>query len=246
VSLLSLEGVCKRVREGRGELTVLQDVSLDIEQGDFIGIWGVRRSGKTTLLEVAAGRDTPDEGRIYFDGADVTRMSLDERARLGRHGGIGLVNADWHPTRNEPVIEHVALPLLSDGMTMRGARAPAWRVLERLGIAGCAHLPADRLSSAERVRVALARALVHDPRVLLVDEPAVLLRPTEATELYELLRSLCGDGRLALVIASEEIAPIRKAGRMFSIDSGQLRAMDPARGMLVQFPGRAQGRPGSA
>jgi len=89
--------------------------------------------------------------------------------------------------------------------------------------------------------VALAQTLVHGPRLLLVDEPAVPLRPSEGVELYELLRSLGRDSGLAIVIASEDIAPIRKARRMFSIDAGCLRSMDRP-GTLVQFPERMHAR----
>lgn len=241
MSLLSLERVSKRYPDGRREITVLQDVSLEINERDFVGIWGVRRSGKSTLLQIASGKEPPDEGAVRFDGNDVTRMSPDRRAKLLRHGGIGLVCVDWSPERNKPVIEHVALPLLSDGMSLREAREPAWRALEHVGIAGCAYMPADRVSHGERVRVALAQTLVHKPRVLLVDEPAVHLKPSEGVELYELLRSLGRDSQLAIVIASEDIAPIRKAQRMFSIDAGNLRSMDRP-GTLVPFPERMHDR----
>jgi lipoprotein-releasing system ATP-binding protein len=241
MSLLSLERVFKRYPDGRREITVLDDVSLEVDEGDFVGIWGVRRSGKSTLLQIASGKEPPDEGAVRFDGNDVTRMSPDRRAKLLRHGGIGLVSVDWSPERNKPVIEHVALPLLSDGMSLREAREPAWRALELVGIAGCAYMPADRVSHGERVRVALAQTLVHKPRVLLVDEPAVQLKPSEGVELYELLRSLGRDSQLAIVIASEDIAPIRKARRMFSIDAGSLRSMDRP-GTLVPFPERMHAR----
>lgn len=241
MSLLSLQNVVKRYPDGRREITVLDDVSLEVDDGDFVGIWGVRRSGKSTLLHVAAGKECPDQGTVRFDGADVTRISADRRARLQRHGGIGLVSANWCPERNKPLLEHVALPLLSDGMSLREAREPAWRALERVGIAGCASMPADRVSHGERVRAALAQTLVHEPRVLLVDEPAVPLRPSESVELYELLSSLGRDSQLAIVIASEDIAPIRKARRMFSIDAGRLRSMDRP-GTLVPFPERPHTR----
>jgi putative ABC transport system ATP-binding protein len=241
MSLLTLQNVVKRYPDGRRELTALDDVSLEVDDGDFVGIWGVRRSGKSTLLQVAAGKEPADVGTVRFDGADVTGMSADRRARLLRHGGIGLLSVNWSPDRNTPVLEHVALPLLSDGMSLREAREPAWRALERVGIAGCAYMAADRISHGERVRVALAQTLVHEPRLLLVDEPVVPLRPSEGVALYELLHSLGRDSQLAIVIASEDIAPIRKARRMFSIDAGKLRSMDQP-GTLVPFPERKHTR----
>jgi ABC-type ATPase involved in cell division len=136
--------------------------------------------------------------------------------------------------RNESAVEHVALPLLSDGMSLRAAKAPAHAALARLGVADCAYVPLDDLSRVERIRVDLAQALVHHPRVLLVDEPSALLSPTEAVDLYGQLRALGADSRLAIVVASEDVAPIRKAQRMLSIDCGRLRSMDHP-GTVVQL-----------
>ncbi len=241
MSLLCLEHVSKRFPEGRGQASVLEDLSLEVDRGDFIGIWGMRRSGKTTLLRIAAGRELPDEGKVWFDGQQLTDMSQDRRATLQRRNGIGLLSSDWRPERNKPAVEHVALPLLSDGMSLHEARAPAWKALERAGAAPWAHMPAGRLSQGERIRVALAQILVHEPRVLLVDEPAILLKPSEGVELYDLLRSLTGSGGIAVVIASEDVAPIRKARRLMSLGSGKLRNTDQ-RGTLLPFPERASTR----
>ncbi|MGA2453672.1 MAG: ATP-binding cassette domain-containing protein [Solirubrobacteraceae bacterium] len=235
MSLLSLRHVSKRYLDGRQQRTVLDDVSLEIDPGDFVGVWGMRRSGKTTLLRVAAGTELPDEGEVCFDGHDMTKLSTDARARLQRHDGIGLVWTDWRPGRNKPVLEHVALPLLSDGMSLRSAKEPAHRALARLGISGCAYMSVDRLSRVERIRVGLAQALVHQPRLLLVDEPSVPLRPSEAVDLHGLLRSLGQDSSIAIVLASEDIGPIRSARRMMSIDSGKLRSMDQ-QGTVLAFP----------
>jgi ABC-type lipoprotein export system ATPase subunit len=207
MSLLCLEGVSHRYRDGRGHVVVLDDASFEVEAGEFVGIWGLRRSGKTTLLHIAAGMKHPDAGTVFFDGLEMTGMSADRRAELRRRNGVGLLSGDWQPLRNRETIEHVALSLLSDGMSMREGKQSAWRVLERLGIADCGHLPADRLSTAERLRLALARVLVHEPRLLLVDEPAVLLRRSESVAFYELLRSLRRDSGLAVVVASEDVAP---------------------------------------
>jgi putative ABC transport system ATP-binding protein len=234
MTLLSLEHVTKRYLDGRVQHKVLDDVSLQVDPGDFIGIWGMRRSGKTTLLRVAAGIELPDEGEICFDGRQMTSISGSARAKLRRHNGIGLVRTEWRPGRNKPVVEHVALPLLSDGMSLRDAKEPAHLALARLGVSDCAYLSVDCLSRDERVRVGLAQALVHEPRLLLFDEPPVL-SPSEAVELYKLLSSLGRDSNIAVVIACEDIAPIRRARRMMSIDEGRVRSMDRS-GTVIAFP----------
>jgi predicted ABC-type transport system involved in lysophospholipase L1 biosynthesis ATPase subunit len=240
MSLLTLEHVSKGYPDGRGKISVLTDVSWEIEDGDMIGVWGMRRSGKSTLLRVASGQEQPDEGVVCFDGQNMAGLSPDDYAKLLRHRGIGLLGSDWRPLRSKAVIEHVALPLLSDGMSLRDARGPAWRALERVGATGCAHLPATRLSHGERVRVHLAQLLVHEPQLLLVDEPAALLRPGEGLEFCDLLRSLNRDLSIAVVIASEDVAPMRKMRRVMSIGSGKLRSMEE-RGTLVRFPERTAG-----
>jgi lipoprotein-releasing system ATP-binding protein len=241
MSLLCLEHVSKRFAEGREEITVLEEVSLEVDDGDFVGLWGMRRSGKTTLLRVAAGSELPTSGCVWFAGRDVARMSPNEHARLRRRGGIGLLCGDWRLERDEHGLEHVALPLLSDGMTLREARKPALRALERVGIGECAHLHVSGLSQSERIRLGLAQILVHTPRLLLVDEPAVLVRPSEGLKLYELLRSLNRDLGLTIIVASEEIAPLRTARRVMSIGDGRLRSMDEP-GTIVPFPERRAAR----
>jgi putative ABC transport system ATP-binding protein len=242
MNVIALEHVTKRYRDGHRQIDVLDDVCLEIYEGEWLGVWGPRRSGKSTLLQVAAGRLRPDEGKAYFNGSEISRMSTDALARLQRRGGVGLLSGDWRPIRTQPVIEYAALPLLSDGLSLREAREPAWRALERAGVASCAYMPAERLSARERVRVSLARVLVHRPRVIMLDEPAALLRPSEAAELYELLRSLGRESPVSIVIASEELAAIRKADRIVSIDDGQLREMQTP-GTLVQFPDPPRRRP---
>jgi len=237
VTLLELDGVSKSYLDGRSVVSLLNRVSLEIDSGELVGVWGPRRSGKSTLLRVAGGLEPPDEGEIRFDGRNTTALSADERARIHRTNGMRLVATDWRPERNASVIDHVTLSLLSAGMSLRDAKAPAHAMLERVGVAQCAYWRAERLSGAERIRVDLARALVHTPRLLLVDEPAVVLSPSEAVSLHELLRELRRDLRLTIVIASEQIAPIRTAGRLLSLDRGRLRSTDTP-GTVLAFPDR--------
>jgi ABC-type lipoprotein export system ATPase subunit len=237
VTLLRLEDVSKAYLDGRRAVSVLDGVSLEIDAGEFVGIWGPRRSGKTTLLRVVGGLEQPDSGRMCFDGTDTTALSADERARIHRRDGVRLVSSDWRHERNASVIDHVTISLLSSGMSMREARLPAHEMLERVGASQSAYWAAARLSGAERTRVNLARALVHRPRLLLVDEPAVVLNPSEAVALYELLGSLRRDLGFAIAIASEDVAPLRAAGRLLSLDRGRLRSADTP-GIVVAFPDR--------
>jgi predicted ABC-type transport system involved in lysophospholipase L1 biosynthesis ATPase subunit len=235
MSLFAFEHVTKCYPDGRRLHTVLEDVSFEIDVGDFVGLWGVRRSGKSTLLRIAAGLESPDEGRILFDGQDLTGLSGDGRAELLRAHGIGFVTSGWRPSVSQEVIEYVAVALLPDALSLRQARHVAREQLERMGVLNCAHMLTDRLSIGEAVRVGLAQALVRQPRLLLVDEPAVLPSPTERHELYRLLTSLGRSSALAVVVASEDVGIVRRARRKMTIGAGTLRSMDKE-GEVVSFP----------
>jgi predicted ABC-type transport system involved in lysophospholipase L1 biosynthesis ATPase subunit len=241
MTLLSLSQVTRRYGDGRREVAVLDRVCMEVDAGDFVGVWGPRRSGKTTLLRVAAGIEAPNAGAVCFDGHVLTRMGAGERARLLRGNGIAHVCGDWRPQLSQLAVDSVAMPLLSDRTAMRDARRLARLALEKVDASGCADVWTSRLSQGERIRVALARAIVREPRLLLVDEPAVSPSPVECGELYALLRSLARDTRLAVVVASEDLEPLEAARRIMSISNGELRSMDPA-GVVLAFPSRRAAR----
>lgn len=237
MSLLSLERVTRRFTAGLDEIAVLEHVTLDVEEGDFIGIQGERRSGKSTLLRIAAGWERPDDGRVLYAGQDIWSLSEGARARLRRREGVVLAAGAWTPTSNKPALRYLQEALACDRVSLREAKEPAHRVLERVGLGQCAFTPSDRLTPGELMKLGIALRLIHRPRVLLIDEPAVLLRPSEAHELNELLSSLGRESSLALVVVSEELAPIRMARRRFSLEDGALRAMDRPPGQVLEFPG---------
>jgi predicted ABC-type transport system involved in lysophospholipase L1 biosynthesis ATPase subunit len=233
--LLSMTQVTKRYVDGRREIVVLDDISLEIDAGDFVGMWGPKRSGKSTLLRVMAGIEQPDSGDVRFDGRALGTMSARERARQLRGGGIALVSSEWHTQIVRPAIELVATACASDGTPMREARTLARKALARVDAIECADVRTDRLTLGERMRVALAMALVREPRLLLVDEPAVLPSPLESNELYTLLRSFGDERDLAVVIASENLAALSGTRRTMAVSSGEVRSMDQD-GVVVPFP----------
>lgn len=236
MALLAFEHVSRRHRDlGGREIAVLDQVSFEIGSGDSVGIWGLRRSGKSTLLRIAAGLELPDAGIVRFEGHDLTSLSELERARLVRTR-IGLAPASWRETRNVRVVEHVALPLLSTGARLREASVAARGVLERVGATSRADTPVLELSPGERTRVAIARALVRGPSLLLIDEPALTPSPSERDELYALLRSLAAEPRLTLVVASEDLAAIRTARQAMTISDGAIRSSRRP-GQVLPFPG---------
>jgi ABC-type methionine transport system ATPase subunit len=240
-SLLSLTEVSKYRQEGRREAVVLDRVSLEIEEGDFVGLWGPRRSGKSMLLRVMAGMEKPNSGEVVFAARSLTRMSARERSHQLRRHGIALVCSDWRAQIARRVVDLVATACGGDGTPMVEARTRARKALSLVGAADSADVAVNQLTLGERLRVGVAVALVREPRLLLIDEPAVLPNPLEGEELYVLLRELGKERKLAVVIASESLAALNGAERMMAISSGEVRSMDQS-GMVVQFPGAAIAR----
>lgn len=234
--LLSFERVTKHYREPGGEtVTVLDDVSFELDAGDSVGVLGMRRSGKSTLLRVAAALEEPDSGIVRFDGLDVGTLSEAARAELVREK-IGFAPAVWHATRGQRVVDFVALPLLSANHSFHDATVQARQVLERVGATSRADTRVSELSPGERTRVSIARALVRNPALLLVDEPSVTPSPGERDEIHALLREFAHDPSLTVIVASEDVAAIRTARRPMTISDGTLRMRSPWTGRLIEFP----------
>jgi len=232
VSLLTLDGVTKRFGRGRRgglEQVALHEVELEVEAGELVAVWGRRRSGRTTLLQVAAGIERPSEGVVRFDRVDLAR-----RPMLGRQGGIAYVSTHFSRVIGDTVLDQVAAPLLGGGISVSAAQAPAFDALRRVGAVDCAQLDVDDLDHDEAIRVALARALATEPRLLVVDEPTQELRLADARDrVLELLRSLAGDG-VAVLTTAAEAGELAGADRALTIDRGELRgATRPSAGQVL-------------
>jgi ABC-type glutathione transport system ATPase component len=236
--LLSFLNVSKQYLDGSHEKVVLDGVSLEIDNGVSVGVYGARRAGKSTLLRLAAGIALPDSGTVSFNGKDVARMTGSERSRLLR-GEIAFMSAgDWRANPGERVVDHVATSLGSEGVTMREARRRALHVLDlvELGAAGAEELTAS-LSLTERTRMMLARALAREPRLLVLDEPALMSNLGDRDSFHTLLLSVARERGMALLMASEELDALHGVGVLISIAGGELVSTEQ-RGTVVRFPKR--------
>lgn len=240
--LLSFEKVCRAHADGDRSQVIFDKVSFELEAGMFAGVYGPRRSGKSTLLRLAAGIELADRGSVRFAGEDIRHISVIQRERLLR-SDIGLVFADdWRPRPRETVVEYVAFALGSAGARPHEGRRRARKTLARLDMAVSADDPASSLSLGERMRVMVARAIVREPRLLLVDEPAAIPNLLDRDELRCLLRSVASELGATLVIASEEMGALNGADVVMSLGGGELFVNAREPGTIVPFPGgRASG-----
>jgi ABC-type lipoprotein export system ATPase subunit len=216
VSLLSIENVSKRYRRGPREYVALRGVSLAIQRGELIVVLGTRKSGRSTLLRLAAGLERPDEGAVRFEGTALSAA----RDVVGRR--ISYCHSSFSPMQGERVLDHVAAALLAQGVSLGQARRAAERVLARTAAADCAGMRPDELNAAERVRVAMARALAPGPTLLVIDDPTTGVGLLQGDGILRLLRSIA-DERVAVLMSTDDATCVSGADRAFSLDDGELR-----------------------
>lgn len=236
--LLRLESVSKTYVRGPREVHVLRDVSLDVHAGEFVGVYGQRGAGKTTLLRVAAGFDAPTGGCVRFDGADLRTLARRDRARLHREE-IGWVERAGPETRSLPMRVYVGLPLYRKVGPIEAQRL-ALAVLAKVGAEEAADAHWSSLSDTVRMLVAIAHALVREPRLLLVDDPTAGLGIIDRERVVGLLRSAAEDGGLAVLMAVPDMPAMLHAHDVRSLSRGRLLAPadpPPSGGNVVEFPG---------
>jgi len=222
MSLLELDRVRKGYGSGSGAREVLRGVSLEIQTGELVVVWGLRGSGRSTLLRVAAGIEAPDGGVVRFEGHDLAAHG--ERL-LGR--GVGYCQKTLRFTDGHTVLDHAMVGPLSHWVAPRVARRRAHRALERVGAARCAKMAQHELSSAEAIRVALARTLVLEPRLIAIDEPAKGVELIDRDPILSLLRSLADEG-IAVLVSTGESTGLSEADRALVLGDGELRDAPPA------------------
>jgi putative ABC transport system ATP-binding protein len=219
--IIRLRSLCKQYEEGGRQRVVLDAVDLDIEAGEFFVLLGRSGSGKSTLLNLLSGIDHPDSGSIAIGGTDITRLSAYE-ATLFRRDHIGIVFQFFNLIPTLTVLENVTLPLELRGEPKRPAEERGRALLDRVGLVNRADAFPDKLSGGEQQRIAIARALVTEPTLVLADEPTGNLDEDNGERVLSLLLDLTrGVGRtLIMATHSPDIVPL--ADRVCRIHEGKL------------------------
>jgi len=219
--VLFARGLTKTFRSGSEEVTVLDELSVDVQPGELVALVGESGSGKTTLLHMLAALDTPTKGEVYFEGRRLSEYREDERA-VYRNEKIGFVWQMHYLLPEFSALENVVIPQLIRGMGMGNARARARELLGEVGLANASQRRVGELSGGEQQRVALARALSNQPVLLLADEPTGSLDHATAERVTDLLENLHRAHHLTSVLATHNLDLARRANRTLRLVKGKL------------------------
>ena len=224
-ALIEARGIWKVFRGGDGRpLEVLRGVDVDVHRGEVLAVVGASGAGKSTLLHLLGALDFASSGDVWLDGSRYADLDAKALAEI-RNRKLGFVFQFHHLLREFSALENVMMPLLIGGTSEREARSRAEEVLSEVGLAGrMTHRPAE-LSGGEQQRCAVARALVHDPSLVLADEPSGNLDDANADRLHELFFRLAREYETAVVVVTHNRQLAGRADRIHWLQDGRLTAV---------------------
>ena len=218
--IVQLENVCKDYIQGRDPIHVLQDVTMTVEQGEYIAIMGPSGSGKTTLMNLLGCLDVPTSGTYLLEGQDIGALSDDALADI-RNEFIGFVFQNFHLLPKMTALDNVALPLLYRGMSLKERRTRAEAALKLMGLEDRMNFYPNQLSGGQQQRVAVARAIVGSPKLLLADEPTGALDTASGVQIMEIFRRLSKRG-ITIIMITHELGIAQCADKIYHILDGRL------------------------
>ena len=217
--MIELKNVTKTVRSGAEDLTILDDVSIAIPDGQFVAVTGASGSGKSTLLGLIAGLDAPSSGRIFIDLDEITALSEDKLAQI-RSERIGFVFQSFHLIPSLTAFENILIPMEILGLS--NAKSRAEMLIENVDLANRGHHYPAELSGGEQQRVAIARAFANSPKILLADEPTGNLDSKNGEHIFELMTELHRKNNVTLVLVTHDHALAAKAQRQIILRDGKV------------------------
>jgi lipoprotein-releasing system ATP-binding protein len=223
---LRVEGLGKVFRSGKDELVLFENLSFAVAKGTMLAIVGQSGAGKSTLLHILAALDRPSAGAVYCANLRVNTLSEDEAAEF-RNREIGYVWQFHYLLPEFTALENVAMPLLTRGQALATAQKEASRWIGEVGLAERAHHRSGELSGGEQQRLALARALITHPQVLLADEPTGDLDGRTGEMVFELVARLHREHQLTSLIATHNLAFARRCHRVLRLEQGRIEEVAP-------------------
>jgi putative ABC transport system ATP-binding protein len=220
MSYMKAEGLSKQYGSGDATVMAIHNMDFTVEAGEFVSIMGESGSGKSTLLSIVGAMNPPSSGKFVVDGIDVYRLGSEKRTDFRREF-IGFVFQSFHLVPYLTVLENVMLPLTTVKMSKKKKRVLAEEALDQVGLAGKEERLPSQISGGEKERVAIARAIVNDPPVILADEPTGNLDSATTREIMRLLQRLNREGTTILMVThSQDCAAY--AERVLRVSDGRL------------------------
>ena len=219
--MIQLNNVTKIVRSGTEDLTILNDVSITIPDGQIVAVTGASGSGKSTLLGLIAGLDAPSSGEVFIDEDEITALKEDRLAEI-RSKKIGFVFQSFHLIPSLTAFENILIPMEILGIS--NARERAEMLIENVDLANRGHHYPPELSGGEQQRVAIARAFANSPKILLADEPTGNLDSKNGEHIFELMTELHRKNNVTLVLVTHDQALATKSQRQIILRDGRVEA----------------------
>ncbi len=218
--MIRINSINKTYTMGEIALQVLKDVSISIDEGEYVAVVGPSGSGKSTLMNILGCLDLPDDGSYYLDNKEISEYTEDQLSAI-RNEKIGFVFQSFNLLPKLTALENVELPLIYRGLSPKERREKATKVLESVGLKERLHHKPSELSGGQQQRVAIARALAGDPPFILADEPTGNLDSKSGHDVMDMLDQMNKDGKTIVLITHEQDIAIR-ASRVITIRDGVL------------------------
>jgi len=219
-AMIRMEHISKVYGEGQARVEALKNIDLEVKENDFLGLIGPSGSGKSTLMNIMGCLDAPSSGEYFFAEENVAKLNHNRLADI-RNKKIGFVFQSFNLLPYATALENVELPMILMGMRTRTRRARALELLDKVGLAGRAHHKPNELSGGEMQRVAIARSLANEPKLILADEPTGNLDTKSGNEILAVFEDLWKQGH-TLVVITHNLEISARAQRVIQIIDGKI------------------------
>lgn len=220
-NIIEVKNICKSFGSKENRTKVLDDLSLTVENGEFISLMGASGSGKSTLLYLLGGLDTPDSGEILLSGRDIAKMRDKELSKLRREG-LGFVFQFFNLVQNLTVEDNILLPLVMDGKDPKKYRDRLDSMLETVGLSDKRKSYPNQLSGGQQQRCAIARAVMYEPQILLADEPTGNLDSKSGTEIMELFGRINKENGITILMVTHSRECAAYSDKVITLCDGRI------------------------